>query len=329
MTDQKIFLPGNEDIVAAARRLNGYARVTPLIDSAAASAASDASVFLKTETLQHTGSFKFRGAFNLLNQLSAEQKANGVVAYSSGNHAQAVAKVAQMQEIRATIVMPSDAPQIKIQSTENFGADVVLYDRYKESREDIAAGIVDDRGATLVPPYDHPDTIAGQGTVGLEITDQLRTLDRKPDVILVPCSGGGLVAGIAIATKHVFPDCEIFAVEPEGFDDTARSLASGDRETAEPDAKSFCDALLVPTPGQLTFSINKALLAGGLTVTDTDVEQAMAFAFTHEKLVVEPGGAVGLAALLKSRKNLVAGKTVVVVLSGGNVDPATFSAVVS
>ncbi len=329
MIDQRISLPEHENIVAAARRLEGFARVTPMIESTTASAVCNAWVFLKAETLQHTGSFKFRGAFNLISQLSPEQKALGVVAYSSGNHAQAVAKVAQLSKIKATIVIPSDAPQIKIQSTKNFGAEVVLYDRAKDSREDIAASIVDDSGATLVPPYDHFDTIAGQGTVGLEIVDQLRVLNQSPDAVLVPCSGGGLIAGTAIAIKQNFPDTEIFSVEPEGFDDTARSLASGERETTAPNAKSICDALLVPTLGQLTFSINKRLLDGGITVTDTEVKKAMRFAYMHEKLVVEPGGAVALAALLNDKNNVFAGKTVVAVLSGGNVDPATFGAAIS
>jgi threonine dehydratase len=326
--EQPIDLPSYKDIVAAVARIKGFARTTPLIESMSACAACDARIFLKAETLQHTGSFKFRGAFNLISQLSAEQKSKGVVAYSSGNHAQAVAKVASLGNINATIVMPSDAPQIKIAATQNFGAQTVLYDRHTESREDIAAVIAEESGATLVPPYDHPHTIAGQGTVGLEIVEQLTELDCVPDSVLVPCSGGGLVAGIATAIRHHFPDTQIYAVEPEGFDDTARSLASGARETADSDATSICDALLVPIPGQLTFAINQRLLSGGYKVTDAMVQKAMAFAFLQEKLVVEPGGAVALAALLNTVDNF-SGKTIVAVLSGGNVDPASFNKAIS
>lgn len=313
-----------DDIAAAASRIKGFARTTPLIESVTASKASDTQLFLKAETLQHTGSFKFRGAFNLISQLSAIQKSKGVVAFSSGNHAQAVAKVASLSDIKATIVMPRDAPQIKIEATRNFGAQTVLYDRYTESREDIAAAIVEESGATLVPPFDHPHTIAGQGTVGLEIAKQLSDLNCVPDIVLVPCSGGGLVAGIATAVLHHFPKTQIYSVEPEGFDDTARSLANGIRETADKEAKSICDALLVPTPGELTFAMNRQLLSGGYKVTDAMVQQAMAFAFLQEKLVIEPGGAVALAAVLNKVCDF-AGKTVVAVLSGGNVDPATFS----
>jgi threonine dehydratase len=326
--DQQSHLPSYDDIAAAASRIKGFARTTPLIESVATSEACNARIFLKAETLQHTGSFKFRGAFNLISQLSAEQKSKGVVAYSSGNHAQAVAKVASLGNIKATIVMPSDAPQIKIDATQNFGAQTVLYDRYTESREDIAAIIVEETGATLVPPYDHPHTIAGQGTVGLEIAEQLTELDCVPDAVLVPCSGGGLVAGIATAIQHHFSDTQIYAIEPEGFDDTARSLTSGVRETIDNGAKSICDALLVPTPGQITFAINQRLLSGGYKVTDAMVQRAMGFAFLQEKLVVEPGGAVALAALLNSVDEF-SGKTVVAVLSGGNVDPATFNKAIS
>ncbi|NKB20864.1 MAG: pyridoxal-phosphate dependent enzyme [Alphaproteobacteria bacterium] len=326
--DQQFSLPAYQDIVAAAKRLKWVIRTTPLIESVVASTACDARVFLKAETLQHTGSFKFRGAYNLIYQLSAEQRAKGVVAYSSGNHAQAVAKVASLSDIKATIVMPKDAPQIKIEATQKFGAQTVLYDRYSESREDIAATIVAETEATLVPPYDHPHTIAGQGTVGLEIVEQLTALDCIPDAVLVPCSGGGLISGVATAIKHHFPDTQIYSVEPEGFDDTARSLASGERETADLEATSICDALLVPTPGHLTFAINKQLLSGGYKVTDTMVQKAMAFAFLQEKLVVEPGGAVALAVLLNGQDEFI-DKTVVAVVSGGNVDPAIFGAAIT
>ena len=313
----------HRSIIAAAERLDGKVRKTPLIESIHANHLCGARVFLKAETLQHCGSFKFRGAYNFVCQLSKEQKSQGLVAYSSGNHAQAVAKVANLNGISATIVMPKDAPEIKIKATKDFGANLVLYDRNTESRETIAAEIVSRLGGTLVPPYDHPDTIAGQGTVGLEIIEQLDLQGCKPDIVIVPCSGGGLVAGIAIIIKHAFPKAEVYAVEPEGFDDTRRSLLSGKFERIKENQKSICDALLVPTPGQITFPINKSLLSGGITVTDKMVERAMAFAFLHEKLVLEPGGAAALAAIFNHRQ-LVKGKTAIAILSGSNVDPLTF-----
>ena len=311
------------DVVAAAKRLDGRARKTPLIESGHTNKVCNARVFLKAETLQQCGSFKFRGAYNLICQLSKEQKSQGVVAYSSGNHAHAVAMIANLDGISATIVMPEDAPEIKIKATQDFGAKIVFYDRNTESRETIAAEIVSRSGATLVPPYDHPDTIAGQGTVGLEIIQQLTEQGCEPDIVLVPCSGGGLIAGIAIVIKHTFPKAEIYAVEPAGFDDTGRSLLSGKFEKIRENQKSICDALLVPTPGQITFPINKDLLSGGIAVTDEMVERAMAFAFLHEKLVLEPGGAVALAAIFNYR-HLIAGKTAIAILSGGNVDPKIF-----
>lgn len=312
-----------KDIVAAEERLNGKVRKTPLIESVYTNKLCDARVFLKAETLQHCGSFKFRGAYNLIGQLSKEQKTQGLVAYSSGNHALAVAKVANLNGISATIIMPEDAPEIKIKATKGFGATIVLYDRKTESRETIAAQIISKSGGTLVPPYDHPDIIAGQGTVGLEIIEQIARQGCEPDIVMVPCSGGGLVAGIAIVIKHAFPKAEIFAVEPEGFDDTSRSLLSGRFERIRENQKSICDALLVPTPGKITFPINKNLLSGGITVTDQMVERAMAFAFLHEKLVLEPGGAVALAAIF-NHGQLIKGKTAIAILSGGNVDPRVF-----
>ena len=312
-----------QDIVAAAKRLDGKVKKTPLIESIHANQSCNARVFLKAENLQYCGSFKFRGAYNFVCQLSQAQKRQGLVAYSSGNHAQAVAKVANLNGISATIVMPKDAPEIKIKATKDFGAKIVLYDRNRESRETIAAEIVSISGGILVPPYDHPDTIAGQGTVGLEIIQQLGLQGCQPDIVMVPCSGGGLVSGIAIVIKHTFPEAEVYAVEPEGFDDTSRSLVSGKFESIRENQKSICDALLVPTPGRITFPINKNLLSGGLTVTDQMVEKAMAFAFLHEKLILEPGGAAALAALFKHKK-LLTGKTAIAILSGGNVDPRTF-----
>ena len=315
--------PGIADIEDAARRLHGLAVRTPLLDCPALSALTGGRVLVKAEMLQRTGSFKFRGASNMIGRLDDAARAGGVVAYSSGNHAQAVTAVAQMHGIAASIVMPSDAPRLKIEATRGYGAEVVLYDRYRESREDIAARLVRERGATLVPPFEHPHIIAGQGTVGLEIAEEMGARGLVPDAVLVPCSGGGLIAGTATAIRDRFPDAAVHAIEPEGFDDTARSLAAGRRETNAPDARSICDALLVASPGPLTFSINRRLLAGGITVSDAAVLRAMAFAFRHLKLVTEPGGAVALAALLDAPQRW-RDRTVVAVGSGGNVDAATF-----
>jgi threonine dehydratase len=312
------------DIVDAAERLRGIAVRTPLLDCPVALTGGLGRVLIKAEVLQHTGSFKFRGAYNFISQLDNDIRSRGIVAFSSGNHAQAVAAVSKMFDTRATIVMPADAPRLKIEATRDYGANVVLYDRRSESREDIAAALVNDLGATLVPPYDHRMTIAGQGTVGLEIMEDLAPRNLNPDIVLVPCSGGGLVAGSATAIKHGAPDAAIYAVEPEGYDDTTRSLRSSQLEQVDGLTPSICDALLVQKPGDITFSINRQLLAGGLVVTDAMARTAMAAAFRHLKLVVEPGGAVALAAVLNNLIEMT-DKTIIVVCSGGNVDPDTFT----
>lgn len=314
---------GFADIEAAARRLAGKAAVTPLLENRLLNERVGGRVLIKPEILQVSGSFKFRGAYNRLSQLDAAQRAAGVVAWSSGNHAQGVAAAAAMLGIPATIVMPEDAPRLKIDNTRGYGAEVRLYDRWRESREEIAAGIAAQRGAVSVPPYDDPHIIAGQGTAGLELACQARDIGATLDAVLAPCSGGGLIAGTATAVRHLSPGTQVYSVEPAGFDDLARSLDAGERVRNAPDARSFCDALLAPTPGELTFPIHKALLSGGLAVTDAEVSQAIAYAFSVLKLVVEPGGAVALAAVL-SGKLPTAGRTVGIVLSGGNVDPGTF-----
>lgn len=316
--------PSLEDIEDAARCLKGLAVRTPLLDCPAGDAVCGGRIFVKAEMLQRTGSFKFRGAYNRISRLTEDERKKGVVAFSSGNHAQAVAAVSGIFGIAATIVMPSDAPAMKIEATRNYGATVILYDRFTESREEIAAEIVTTQGATLVPPFDHPLIIAGQGTAGLEIAEDMAARGIAPDQVLVPCSGGGLIAGIATAVTAHYPDCRTHAVEPRGFDDMTRSLISGRRETADPEARSICDALLVATPGELTFSINRNILAGGLVVEDDAVRAAMAFAFKHLKLVAEPGGAIALAAALSGQIDC-GNKTTVVVMSGGNVDPALFA----
>ncbi|MBP2312295.1 threonine ammonia-lyase [Azospirillum soli] len=315
---------GFQDVVEAARRLDGYAVRTPLLENALLNERAGGRVLIKPEVLQRSGSFKFRGAFNRISQLTPEERGRGVVAWSSGNHAQGVAAAAALLGIRAAIVMPSDAPALKIENTRSYGAEVVLYDRWTESREDIAKAIADERGSAVVPPYDHPQIMAGQGTVGLEIVEQVAALGITPDDVLSPCSGGGLVSGLATAVRHALPDTRVWSVEPAGFDDAARSLAKGERVSNEAGHSSLCDALLTPTPGALTFPVMKELLAGGFAVTDAEVQAAMAYAFSVLKLVVEPGGAVALAAIL-SGKLSTAGRKVVVVLSGGNVDPGTFT----
>lgn len=316
------------DVVDAARRIAGQAVPTPLIESATLGERIGGRVLIKAEMLQRTGAFKFRGAWNRISQLTDHERRAGVVTFSSGNHGQAVAAAARLSGIAATVVMPRTAPDIKIESTRRHGAEIVLYDPATELRETIAGAIAHRTGATLVPPYDDPRIIAGQGTVGLEIADQAEALGARVDVVLVPCSGGGLVAGCAIALKQRFPDADVHAVEPVGFDDTARSLASGRRETNEAGGVTFCDALRVPTPGELTFAINRRLLAGGLAVGDDMTGAAMRTAFRDLKLVVEPGGAIALAAALFGLVPLK-GRTVAVVCSGGNVDPATFADVLS
>jgi threonine dehydratase len=323
MTDQTSLAVDIARIKAAAARLAGQAVRTPLLRSRDLEVATGAlSAFIKPEVLQRTGSFKFRGAYNKLSAAkSSDPSLRHVVAFSSGNHAQGVAAAARLLGLTATIVMPQDAPQAKIGNTRRLGAEVVLYDRWKESREDIAAEIARKNAALIVPPYDDPDVIAGQGTLGLEIADDLAALGLSPDVVLVPCSGGGLVAGTALALRDRYPTVAIYAVEPVGFDDLARSLAAGQQVANEEGPVSICDALMAKKPGNLTFPIHQRLLAGSLAIPDEAALAAMAFAFDRLKLVVEPGGALALGAALRGPLSLT-GKVVVVVCSGGNVDPA-------
>ncbi|GAB4574732.1 MAG: threonine/serine dehydratase [Rhodothalassiaceae bacterium] len=311
------------DILAASRRLRAVARHTPLIENDDLNAACGGRIFLKPECLQRTGSFKIRGAYNRLARIAPDQRRFGVVAFSSGNHAQGVAAAARRLGIPALIVMPEDAPRIKRENTAALGAEIRLYDRFREDREAIAADIAAARGALLVPSYDDPDIIAGQGTVGLEIARDLKRRRILPDAVLVPVGGGGLIAGTATAMKQVFPSIAVHGVEPQGFDDTARSLRLGERVENSPKARSICDALLAPMPGGLTFAHNRRLLDPGLVVSDDEVRTAMRFAFERLKLVLEPGGAVALAALLAGRLP-AAGRTIVLVLSGGNIDRESF-----
>lgn len=316
----------NDDIVAAAARLEGVHVRTPLLRNAELDSITGATVYLKPECMQLTGSFKIRGAYNRLAQLNDAERAAGVVAWSSGNHAQGVAAAAGILGIQAAIVMPEDAPRPKLENTKRLGGEVITYDRYTGDREAIARKIAEERGAALVPSYDHEHIIAGQGTVGLEIAEDLENAGVSPDVVAIPCGGGGLSSGCALALTTHFPDVAVHAVEPVDFDDTLRSIQSGNRESINSEARSICDALQTPSPGELTFAINRELLAGVPTVSDDEVRDAMRFAFRNLKLVVEPGGAVGLAALLSGKLD-VQGKTVVIVLSGGNVDVVEYGAI--
>ena len=320
--------PSIADIDAAARQLAGVAVRTPLINAPALDDRLGARVFLKAETLQRTGSFKFRGAYNKISSIPVERWAAGVVAYSSGNHAQGVAAAAKLLGLGATIVMPSDAPHLKRERTAALGAEIVLYDREKEDRAAIAKKIVSERGATLVPPYDDPLIIAGQGTIGREIVEDLDRLGVKPETVVVGASGGGLAAGISLYVKARVPSAKFYTVEPEGFDDTLRSFKSGQREHNERMRGTICDALMTNTPGELTFPINRELIGEGLIASDIEVAAAVRYAFNELKLVVEPGGAIGLAALLAGELD-VKGKVVVGVLSGGNVDAELFSKLIT
>jgi threonine dehydratase len=317
-----------DDIQAARRRLAGRAVRTPLLWSAPLSERVGRRTLVKFEGAQRTGSFKFRGAYNRLAALDAADRRRGVVAFSSGNHAQGVAAAAELLDIAAVVVMPDDAPPVKIERTRASGAEVVLYERGAESREALAGRIAADRGSVIVPSYDDPLVMAGQGTVGAEIVEQADELGTSIATIACCCGGGGLLAGLSTAVLAHDPNVAIWAVEPAGFDDTARSLVSGVREQVDADAQSICDALLVPTPGALTFPINQANLAGGLVVTDEEVRAAIRFAFVEMKLVVEPGGAVALAAALAGRVPNGDGD-LAVVISGSNIDPGLFAAIVA
>jgi threonine dehydratase len=316
------------DIDAAARVLAPFAVRTPLLSSPALDERVGAKVFIKPEMLQRTGSFKFRGAFNKLSSIPPAARGGGVVAFSSGNHAQGVAHAAQILNMRATIVMPSDAPRSKRERTKAFGAEVVLYDRDREDREAIAQDIAGKRGATLVRPYDDPFVIAGQGTVGREIAEDMAAMGIAPDIVVAPASGGGLIAGVATAVKARFPQAVLIVAEPEGYDDHGLSLRAGKREPHHATGRTICDALMATIPGEITFAINSRLLAQGVTASDTEVGHAVGFVFRELKLVVEPGGSVGLAALLAGRID-ARGKNVVIVLSGGNVDADLYARLIN
>ncbi len=319
-----VTLPTHEDVLAARDRLAGRVVRTPMLRNALLDARTGATVLVKPEPLQRTGSFKLRGATNATLKLSPAQRAAGLVTHSSGNHGQAVACAAAALGLGATVFMPGDAPAIKVESTLRWGAEVIRYDRLTEDREALSAAFSARTGATVVPPYEHPDVIAGQGTAALELAEDASAAGLAMDALLVCTGGGGLVGGSALAMEGASPATRVLAVEPEGWDDTARSLAGGVRVGNAPGGSPLCDSLLSPIPGELTFAVNQPRLAGAVAVSDAEVLDAMAFAFTHLKLVVEPGGAVALAALLSGRYP-ARGQVVGIVISGGNVDPAVFA----
>jgi threonine dehydratase len=312
-------------IEAAAERLHGHARVTPMLSSPDIDRIAGRRVFVKAECLQHTGSFKFRGGWSAVSALPPEARAKGVIAFSSGNHAQGVALAARMHTAPCVIIMPSDAPGLKIDNTRTLGAEVILYDRARDDRDAIGASLSAERGLTLIKPFDDPQVIAGQGTTGLEIAAQAGV--AQADVV-VCCGGGGLSSGIALALESRAPGLRVRPAEPAGFDDMARSLATGTPQRNAQASGSLCDAILTPEPGKLTFPILQRLSGPGITVTDDDALRAMAVAFARLKIVLEPGGAVALAAAL-FHGEAIAGDAVICVASGGNVDPALFAATIA
>ena len=315
----------NIDMIrAAAQRLDGHARRTPLLSSPFLDDIAGHRVFIKPECLQHTGSFKFRGAWSALSALDADTRARGVIAFSSGNHAQGVALAAARHDTTAVIIMPAGAPQLKIDNTRALGAEVILYDRDTEDRDAIGARLSAERGLTLIKPFDNEHVIAGQGTTGLEIAQDANALGLSDIDVLVCCGGGGLTSGIALACEADAPTLRVRPVEPMGFDDVKRSLAAGAIQRNTATSGNICDAIITPQPGDLTFPIMQRLCGPGLTITEDQALQAMAHAFLRLKLVAEPGGAAALAAALFNKDDL-RGDAVIVTISGGNVDPAQFA----
>ena len=321
-------IPTLENVKDAAARISAEAFRTPLLQNATLNKVCGANVYIKPECLQRTGSFKFRGAYNTISRLSDAEKSKGVVASSSGNHAQGVAEAAAIFGIEATIIMPKDAPEIKVKRTRASGANIVFYDRESEDREAVLDAHQKENDLVLVHPFNNPDVIAGQGTVGLEIAEDLAAKGEPLDHVLVCTGGGGLTAGVCLGIRSAFQNAEIHTVEPEEFDDYKRSLQSGQIEQNPRPSGSICDAILTPSPGEIAFEIGRANLSEGLTISDEDAKDAMRFAFEHLKLVTEPGGAAALAALLKQSDKWT-GKTVAVVISGGNVDPHMFCDVIN
>lgn len=324
-----ISLPQTRDVQDAARRLHGHVLRTPVMRSEALDATAGAELFFKCENLQLTGSFKIRGATNRLLQVPEDRRAAGVVAFSSGNHAQGVSRAARNFRMPALIVMPSDTPSVKIDGVRRDGAEIRFYDRETESREAIAAAEAEMRGAILVPSFNDPYIVAGQGTVGVEFGQQMRDANTPLDHIICCTGGGGLITGLALGYSAFDEGTKIWTAEPEGHDDWRRSLASGEIKANAPGTRSICDAILTPQPGDITWALGRELLAGGRAVSDEHIAEAMRLAFRHLKLVVEPGGAAALACALHDLPEEARGKRIGVVLSGGNVDPAQFARIIS
>lgn len=325
----KVKLPTHSDVASAHKRIRDHVDVTPILRSERMDEIAGASLLIKAECLQQTGSFKLRGATNRLLQIPKKDRSKGVVAFSSGNHAQGVARAAKVLEMPALIVMPSDAPSVKIEGVEADGAEVRLYNRETENREDIAAQIAAERGAALVPSFDDPMIIAGQGTLGLEFAAQAKAMGRKLDHVICCTGGGGLISGICLALSKASPATKIWAAEPDGHDDWTRSLASGRIESNAAGTRSICDAILTPQPGDLTWAVGSKFLAGGCVVTDQHAFEAMRLAFRQLRVVVEPGGSVALASALFRLPEALRGQTIGVVLTGGNVDAKLFAKVLN
>jgi len=321
LLDQDKNAPSLEDIHAAALRLQGISIPTPLLENVEVNALLGGRLLLKCENMQRTGAFKFRGAYNRIAQMDAAQKQRGVITYSSGNHAQGVALAAKIRDTTALIVMPGDVPQAKIAATRALGAEVVFFDRDRQVSDDVVQQLCVETSRIIVPPSEDRRILAGGGTVALEILDHT----AKIDTVLVPCGGGGITAATALVMHECAPKTQVFGAEPALFDDTRRSLLAGERLTNPKGQKTICDAIMTPTPNALTFMINQKLLAGVVTASDDEVCRAMLFAFEHFKIVIEPGAAVGLAAIL-SGQTAIQGKTIAVILTGGNVDIDSFSA---
>lgn len=322
-------LPTLDDVRAASQLVYAQAVATPLLRHPALDEAAGCKVTVKAESLQTTGSFKIRGAMNRLANIAEVDRPRGIVAFSSGNHAQGIARAARHFGMPATIVMPADAPQVKCEGVRANGAEIVFYDRDTESREAIAERIARETGAVLVPSFDDPWIMAGQGTAGLEFADQLSRRGETIDHLICCTGGGGLISGMALAFEGVMPETRLWTAEPIGFEDWQRSLEAGQRLANAPGGQSICDAILTPEPGKLPFEIARTRLSGGFAVSDGDVRAAMRFAFRHLKLVVEPGGAVALATVLRGVPEPLAGRHVGVMLTGGNVDAGLFAEVIA
>lgn len=325
----KVKIPSARNVIAARKRIRDHIESTPVLSSSVIDNIAGAKVLIKAECLQQTGSFKLRGATNRLLQIPKKQREGGVVAFSSGNHAQGVAKAAKRLGMPALIVMPSDAPSVKTEGVEADGAEVRLYDRDTENREEIAARLAEERGAVLVPSFDDPMIIAGQGTLGLEFAEQVKIRGDELDHLICCTGGGGLISGIALALSKVSPETQIWTAEPEGHDDWKRSLEAGAIVANAPGTRSKCDAILTPQPGDLTWAIGSQMLSGGCAISDQHVFETMRIVFRQLRLVVEPGGAAALAAAMFRLPEAAKGKTVGVVLTGGNVDPRFFADVLN